>query len=131
MSATTLTISINRGPKSVYEFASDLANLPKWATAFCLSIKKETDGEDWLAQTPQGPVKMRITPRNDFGILDHIVVPAPGVEMHVPMRVVQNGKGSEVLFTLFRRPDMTDTQYTEDQALVRQDLATLKRVLEK
>ena len=129
MSAATLTISINRGPKSVYEFVSDLANLPKWATAFCLSIKQ--DGEDWLARTPQGPVKMRITPRNDFGILDHIVMPAPGVEVHVPMRVVQNGKGSEVLFTLFRRPDMTDAQYTEDQDLVRQDLTTLKRVLEK
>ena len=130
MSATTLTISINRGPKSVYEFVSDLANLPKWATAFCLSIKQE-GGEDWQAQTPQGPVKIRIAHRNDFGILDHIVTAAPGVEAHVPMRVVQNGKGSEVLFTLFRRPDMTDTQYSEDQELVRQDLATLKRVLER
>ena len=130
MSVTTLTISINRGPKSVYEFVSDLANLPKWATAFCLSIKQE-GGEGWLAQTPQGPVKIRITPRNEFGILDHVVMASPSVEVHVPMRVVQNGKGSEVLFTLFRRPDMTDIQYTEDQALVRQDLATLKRVLER
>lgn len=129
MISTTLNVLINRGPKSVYEFVSDLSNLPKWAPAFCRSIKK--DGDDWLAQTPQGQVRMKIAPRNDFGILDHYIMPTPGTEIHVPMRVFPNGKGSEVLFTLMRRPDMTDDQFHADQDLVRQDLSTLKQTLEK
>ena len=129
MKANTLNISINRGHKSVYEFVSDLNNLPKWATTFCLSIKR--DGENWQALTPQGPVKIRITPRNDFGILDHYIVQVPGVEMHVPMRVIQNDKGSEVIFVLFHQPDMTDAQFAEDLYKVQQDLKTLKQVLEK
>lgn len=128
MRSVTFSVSIAREPGAVYDFVVDLKNLPKWATAFCRSIKK--DGDQWVLQTPQGPMGMRITARNAFGILDHYVLPAPGIEIHVPMRVVPNGEGSEVLFTLFRRPEMTDAQFMEDQRLVRQDLNTLKQVLE-
>jgi hypothetical protein len=73
--------------------------------AFCRSIKK-TSGE-WIIETPQGPVKIKIAPKNDFGILDHTVIPAPGVEVFVPMRVVPNSSGSEVIFTLFQQPGMS------------------------
>ncbi len=129
LKSRTLSVSIDRDPAAVYEFVSHLENLPKWATAFCLSIKRS--GHAWTAQTPQGPVTIRIASRNELGVLDHYVSPAPGVEVYVPMRVVPSGSGSEVLFTLFRRPEMTDAQYAEDQRLVEQDLATLKRVLER
>jgi hypothetical protein len=61
-----------------------------------------------VADTPEGPVKIRFTERNDFGILDHHVVVRPGVDIYIPMRVIANGTGSEVIFTLFRLPDMTD-----------------------
>jgi hypothetical protein len=46
------------------------------------------------------------------------------------MRVVPNGAGSEVLFTLFRSPAMSDDKYAEDASLVDRDLQTLKRLLE-
>lgn len=65
-----------------------------------------------------------------WGVLDHWVTPAPGVEVYVPMRVVANGEGSEVIFTLFQQPGMTDEQFAADARLVEQDLATLKKVLE-
>lgn len=136
MRSVTFNVTIARQPQAVYDFVADLKNLPKWATAFCRSIKNE--GDHWVLETPQGPMGMRITARNAFGILDHYVLlpqrgtysAAPGIEVHVPMRVVANGEGSEVLFTLFRRTEMTDAQFAEDQRLVRQDLDTLKRVLE-
>jgi hypothetical protein len=47
------------------------------------------------------------------------------------MRVLANGSGSEVLFTLFRLPDMSDEQYAEDMQLVEHDLRALKDLLEK
>lgn len=128
MKSRTLNITIHRNPKEVYHFVSDLKNLPKWATAFCLSIKKS--GKVWIAQTPQGPVKIRIAAKNRFGVLDHTVIPAPGKEIFVPMRVVPNGKGSEVLFTLFQHPGMSAKQFSADSRLVRRDLKTLKNVLE-
>jgi hypothetical protein len=128
MQSKTLTASINRGTKSVYEYVSDLSNLPRWATTFCLSIKKA--GDDWIAQTPQGEARIRMTPRNDFGVLDHTVIPSPGVEIFVPVRVVKVKEGSEIIFTLFQHPGMTNEQFEQDQKFVREDLASLKRILE-
>jgi len=127
--ARTLNVSINRDPNTVYEFVSNPANFPKWAKAFCRSIK-QSNGE-WVAETPQGPVNISFVRKNDYGLLDHYVNPAPGVEDHVPMRVVPNGPASEVLFTLFRLPDMSDEKFAEDAGLVERDLRTLKRILER
>src|SRR3989338_1938234 len=124
MKSKTVTISINCNPKKAYEVVSNLENRPKWAKTFCRSIKK-ANGE-WIIETPQGPMKIRIAPKNDFGILDHTVIPAPGVEVFVPMRVVPNGGGSEVVFTLFQQPDMSVENFAKDQEMVEQDLATLK-----
>ena len=128
MKSKTLTIFINCNPKKVYEFVSNLENLPKWAKTFCQSVE-QSKGE-WMIETPQGTVKIKIAPKNEFGILDHTVIPAPGVEVFVPMRVVPNGSGSEVIFTLFQQPDMSDENFSKDQGMVEQDLATLKQVIE-
>jgi hypothetical protein len=62
--------------------------------------------------------------------MDHAVTVASGETIVNPMRVVPNGTGSEVLFTVFQRPGMSDAQFYEDAALVQRDLETLKRVLE-
>ena len=125
----TLSISINCHPKKVYGFVSDPENLPRWATAFCKSVRKSN--AEWIVDTPQGPMKVRFVEKNDFGVLDHYVNPAPGVEVYVPMRVLSNGSGSEVIFTLFRLPDMSDEKYAEDIGLVERDLRTLKSMLER
>ena len=53
------------------------------------------------------------------------------MELFVPMRVVSNGSGSEVLLTLLQSPGMSDAQYGTDTQLVTQDLATLKQVMER
>ena len=125
----TLTVSIARAADVVYQFISNPANLPQWATAFCKSIRPA--GSDWLMETTVGPMRVRFVPPNAFRVADHFVSPAPGVEIHVPMRVLQNGCGSEVVFTLFRSPEMPPEKFAEDIRLVTQDLQTLKRVLEK
>jgi len=128
VTSRTLTVSINCPPSKVYDFVSNPKNLPKWATGFCKSVRKSNG--DWIVDTPQGPMKIRFVEKNDLGVLDHYVTPAPGVEVYVPMRVLSNGSGSEVIFTLFRSPDMSDEKYAEDIGLVERDLKTLKKILE-
>lgn len=128
LTSRTLSVSINCDPKAVYVFVSNGANLPRWATAFCKSAKPSKDG--WLVDTPQGSVTIRLAGKNAFGIVDHDVIPASGPAVHVPMRIVPNGSGAEVLFTLVRTPEMSDARFAEDLRLVEQDLATLKRVME-
>jgi len=76
-------------------------------------------------------MKLKFAEKNNFGVLDHYVTTPAGMEIYVPMRVLANGTGSEVLFTLFRLPGMTDEKYAEDMKMVEQDLQTLKTILEK
>ena len=39
--------------------------------------------------------------------MDQFVDTAAGAEIYVPLRVLQNGDGAEVLLTLFRQPEWT------------------------
>ena|SRR3989338_1327605 len=129
LKAKTLSVSIQNTPETVYEFVSHPENLPLWATTFVHSIKQE-NGE-WIIETDKGPAKIRVAEKNILGILDHTVYPAPGVEVFVPMRVVKNGGGCEVLFTLFQQPLMSEEAFASDTRMVEQDLLTLKTLMEQ
>ena len=124
-----IRISIACGPQEVYDFASDPANLPRWASGLGTSIKNIN--EEWVAETPNGPVKVRFAPRNDLGVLDHYITLPTGAVIYVPLRVISNGSGSELTFTLFRQPDMTDQKFQEDAEWVLRDLTKLRDILEQ
>jgi hypothetical protein len=124
----TLTVSIDCPSGKAYDFMADPRNLPLWASGLGASVK-EVNGR-WVMDTPQGQVGFRYMERNSFGVLDHFVTVAPGVEVYIPMRVLPNGQGSEVVFTLFRTPDMSEEQFAADAELVAHDLETLKSILE-
>ena len=122
-------VSINRPANEVYEFASNPENLSQWATGLGGSIKR-VNGE-WTADTPMGKAKIRFAEKNQFGILDHDIILESGVTFHNPMRVVPNGRSSEVTFTLFRQPGVSDEKFSEDAKWVEKDLRILKDLLEK
>lgn len=124
-----ISVSVNRPPGEVYAFAANPENLPKWATGLGGSIRN-VHGE-WIADAPMGKVKIKFAEKNAFGILDHEVVLESGATIYNPMRVVANGKGSEIFFTLIRQPDMTDAQFAQDARWVEKDLNILKGLLEK
>jgi len=104
--ARTLSVSIERPPRDVYAFVADRRNLARWASGL----------------DPALPVRFAAT--NELGVLDHYVTLPDDSEVYVPLRVVANGEGSEVLFTLFDAPE-------DDVAKVEQDLRTLKATLER
>jgi hypothetical protein len=47
------------------------------------------------------------------------------------MRVFPKNDGSELVFTLYRRPDVSDQEFAQDGQSVEKDLAKLKTLLEK
>ena len=71
-----------------------------------------------------------MTPRNDLGVLDHYLTLESAEVIYVPLRVIADGTSSEVVFTVRRRPGMTDAEFKADGAAVTADLARLKRILE-
>jgi hypothetical protein len=123
-----VSVSINRAPGAVYAFAANPENLTKWATG--LGSVKHVEGE-WIGDSPTGQLRIRFAGENELGVLDHDVTSDSGVTIHNPMRVLPNGEGSEVVFSLFRRPDMSDAEFLNDANWVAADLEALKRLLEQ
>lgn len=128
MKAHTHSVTIAAPPARVYAFASNPQNLPRWVPSFFESVER-IDGE-WVAQSPLGRVTVEFVHDNDLGVLDHTVTLPSGARITNPMRVISNGDGSELLFTLIQHEDMTDQQFQEDAELVLSDLHTLQRLLE-
>ena len=129
--ARTLSICIRRCPTVVYEFMANPCNLPLWASGLGSSIRQSTGADQgWIAETEQGPITIHFSAINDFGVLDHVVTLTSGVSLFVPMRVLINGSGSEVLLTLFRQEGMSDERFEADAEWVVRDLTALKLLLE-
>jgi hypothetical protein len=121
-------VYIDRPVAEVYAFASNPANLPRWASGLGSSVVREN--QDWFVETPEGRARVTFAPDNEYGVLDHEVVTPSGDTVYVPLRAVTHGDGCEVVFTLRRSPGMTDVEFERDTALVTGDLALLKKVIE-
>ena len=100
----------------------------KWAAGLGQGVNRA--GEHWEVKTQEGTVGLRFTPSNEYGVLDHTVVLSDGTEVYVPMRVMPNGQGSEVMLVLFRQPAMDDAEFVHDAGLMQKDLLALKTLLE-
>jgi hypothetical protein len=123
-----VTVSIARPAAEVYAFAHPPEAFARWAAGLGAGLVR--DGDGWIARGPEGDVRVRFSPPNAYGVLDHWVTLADGTELSIPLRVVANGDGAEVTLTLFRPPGADDAAFARDQAMVARDLATLKALLE-
>jgi hypothetical protein len=119
---------IDRPADQVYDYASDPANLPRWAPGLGSSVERV--GERWFVETPMGRVSFAFVERNEYGVLDHDVTLPSGETVYNPMRVIRDGDGCEVVFTLRRSPNMSDEEFARDTEAVAADLTRLKRLLE-
>ncbi|WP_374074390.1 SRPBCC family protein [Bdellovibrio bacteriovorus] len=128
--ARHISVSINHPSSEVYEFTSNPENLPKWAEGLSGgSVIKS--GDFWVSESPMGKVKIKFAEKNNLGVLDHDVTLPSGETNHNPFRVLKNGDGSEVVFTLYRLPKVTDQDFEKDAKQVEKDLKKLKSLLEK
>jgi Polyketide cyclase / dehydrase and lipid transport len=119
---------IARPADEVYDYAADPANLPQWAPGLGSSVE-EIDGQ-WFVETSGGRVGFAFVQRNEYGVLDHYVTLPSGEVVYIPLRVIADGSGSEVVFTLRRRPGMSDEDFKADADAMAADLSRLRQVLE-
>nr|MDT0663306.1 SRPBCC family protein [Micromonospora sp. DSM 115978] len=123
-----LSMFIDRPVGEVYAFASDPANLSRWAPGIGGPVVR-VDGA-WFVETPAGRTRVTFAPANAYGVLDHEILTPGGETVYVPLRVIADGEGCEVVFTLRRLPGMTDGEFERDSAAVSGDLGNLKKLLE-
>lgn len=127
--ARALSVRIDRPAAEAYEFLSVPENFPKWASGLGSSLRR--NGDDWVVETPEGQAAVRFSEPNTYGVLDHQVRLPRGGTVYVPLRVVANGPGCDLVLTLFRRPETSDAQFAADAEWVMRDLEAAKRLLER
>ena len=126
--AKHISIGISSSKEAVYEFASNPANFPKWL-AFVKTVEQASE-QLWSAATDAGNITIEMSPKNEFGVIDHIVHLPDGASIVNPLRVIGNNEGAEIIFTLFQLPGRTAGELEQDAKLVSADLETLKEILE-
>lgn len=129
LEAKIVSVSVRRNWRELYDEFWMPEAFPRWASGLS-EASLERHGDHWTAQGPGGPVRIDFTPCNAFGVMDHRVLPAEGQPIHVPLRIVENQEGAEVMLTLYRQPGMTGEKFAEDEAWVRRDLLALKALAE-
>lgn len=130
MPARIIHRTIRRDWRAVYDFAASPGEMPRWASGLAAGLTP--DGGDWIADGgPIGAVRVRFAPRNPFGVIDHTVTLPDGTVVENALRVVPNGDGAEVMFTLLRLPGMDDDAFAADAAHVARDLDALAEILER
>lgn len=132
MRSKHVSVWIAVAPDVVYAYASDPRQLATWAAGLAQGGLRLTS-HGWVADSPMGEVTVEFTPTNTLGVLDHVVRLPSGEAVYNPMRVVPAGVDAaecEVVFTVRKRPGVTEEEFEADVAAVAADLETLRRLLE-
>lgn len=124
-----ITVHIAKPLATVAAYLAEPLNMNDWASGLGHSLRQENG--KWLANGPEGQVRIRFSPPNAFGIADHWVEVAPDVVVYVPLRAIGHGEGADVQLTLLRLPGMSDAKFAEDADWIRRDLDALKELLER
>ena len=124
-----ISVSIAAPAAAAYAYAADPAHLPAWAAGLAQSTVEQVD-DHWVAESPMGRVRVAFTPANDLGVLDHTVTLPSGEQVLNPLRVIPDGEGCEVVFTVRQRPGLSADDFEGDCRAVLADLETLRSLLE-
>ena len=131
----TLATTIEAPFATVVADLADPFTHPRWGTEFFAGPAEATDGPagEVRVNVPMmgGPARMKIDAAPEHGVIDLFLAPAgaPFGEP-VPIRVIRNGDGADVLFTLARMPGMPDQAWDQAVASMSRELGNLKARLE-
>jgi hypothetical protein len=127
-----LSVHIARAWRAVYDYACVPEHFPEWASGLGSGLRRIGAGSEnvFIVAAPEGEARVRFSPRNDYGVLDHWVTLPDGRTVYIPLRVIANGDGAEVMLTLIRQPRMSDADFARDADWVLRDLNRLKALLE-
>jgi hypothetical protein len=120
---------ISASPQSVYDFAANPDNLPRWASGLARS-EVTREGDTLWVESPMGRVSVHFVAPNEFGILDHDVTLPSGVTVTNPVRVLPHPDGAEIVFAV-RQLDLTDDEFDRDVKTVEEDLDRLRQLAEE
>lgn len=107
MRSETVTTVLPANSDDVFDYMSDVRNLPEWATEFARKLVH--DGERWKVVNNLGELFFEIRADRATGVIDMYAGLSPDTMAVFPSRVVELADGTTAYsFTMFQAPDMPD-----------------------
>ena len=126
----TVRVSIAAPVGAVAADLADVTTHPEWATEFFAGSTRASDVDGEVrVDVPMmgGEVRMRAEATPELGVIDLYLAPAGApYGPPIPIRVVPNGDGADVLFTLSRFPGTPDEAWAQGLASMTKELGNLK-----
>jgi hypothetical protein len=120
MNHRTVTTTLDAPAGAVFEYLSEIENLPKWATEFARELKLE-NGKAKVVNG-LGEFHFRIAADRETGVIDMHAGPTEDELALFPTRVVPlGGDRCAYSFTMFQGPGMPDELFeSQYQSLLRE-----------
>ena len=126
----TQSISIDASREAVLALVSDPTAFPRWASGFARAVR--VDGPDWLVDTGECEVRLRVRVSPEHGTVDYLVAAAlPEREVGAFSRVVPNGRGCDYIFTRFFPHGIGAVELADERAVVAVELQTVRALCER
>jgi hypothetical protein len=123
-----LSVRIDRDADAVYQFITDPTKVSLWAHGLRSSAWQPH--QTGMGQSSIGSIELCFAQQNDLGIRDVAITTPDGQIVECPMRVVGDGSGSEVVFTLHPATYSAD-KMEQLGALIAADLNRLRHAIER
>jgi hypothetical protein len=122
----TVTTVLAAPKDAVFDYMSDIQNLPKWATEFARDLKR--DGNDYKVVNGLGEFFFEIHADNETGVIDMFAGPTKKKMAIFPARAVALPDGRTAFsFTMFQDAGMPDDLFESQYASLKRELANLER----
>ena len=126
MNSVTETCVVNVPRDSVFEFLSNIENIPKWATKF---VSKLTLVDNkYKAMTPIGEVFIRLDTDKKAGLIDIYAGPTENNMTPAYMRIISlPGSSTAVMFTFFQYDSTPDAVWDVFCQWIKIEVENIKR----
>jgi hypothetical protein len=126
MRSRTVTAVFPAPRERVFEYMSDIENLPRWATEFARELK--VVGGRHVVVNGLGEFVFEIRADERTGVVDMYAGPTEEAMGVFPTRVVGLPDGSTAYsFTMFQAPDMPDELFESQHESLRREFQNLER----
>jgi hypothetical protein len=125
--SATVTTVLDAPSERVFDYMSQVENLPEWATDFARELWRE--GDDYKVRNGLGEFYFSIRADPATGVIDMYSGPTKDAMAVFPTRAVGLPDGrTAYTFTMFQGPDMPDELFTAQHASLRREFANIERV---
>ena len=128
MRSETVTSVVDASYRRVFDYMSNISNLPEWATEFARELCEDEDGYRVINNLGEFVFEIRADERT--GVIDMYAGPTHDQLAIFPTRAVGLPDGrTSYSFTMFQSPDMPDEVFDSQYESLKREFENIEAIL--